>query len=78
VSPPFHYVEKGDENDAAISCSVSATLFFCFVKQETKFHGKNFTKFCEILRNKILQKKHTNIAKYEMNCQISSTTVNKV
>jgi hypothetical protein len=20
VAPPFHYVEKGDENDAAISC----------------------------------------------------------
>jgi hypothetical protein len=41
VAPPFHYVEKGDENDADISSSVSATLFFCFGKEEMKFRGKN-------------------------------------
>jgi hypothetical protein len=45
VAPPFHYVEKGDENDVAISCSVSATLFFCFVKQEAKFRLFRETKF---------------------------------
>jgi hypothetical protein len=49
VAPLFHYVEKGDENDAAVACSITATLFFCLVKQETKFRGKNFTKFREIL-----------------------------
>jgi hypothetical protein len=49
VAPLFHYVEKGDENNGDVSCSVTATLFFCLVKQETKFRGKNFTKFCEIL-----------------------------
>jgi hypothetical protein len=51
VAPPFHNVEKGDENDVAISCSIFATLFFCFVKQQTKFREKNFTKCREILLN---------------------------
>jgi hypothetical protein len=58
VAPLFHNVEKGDKNDGDVSCSVTATLFFCRVKQETKFCGKNFTKFREILfisRNEISQ-----------------------
>jgi hypothetical protein len=58
VAPPFYYVEKGDENNGDVSCSVFATLFFCLVKQETKFRGKNFMKFCKILfasRNGILR-----------------------
>jgi hypothetical protein len=75
VVPPFHYIEKGDKNDAAIFCSVSVTLFFCFVKQETKFRGKNFTKFCgknftkfhKTKFCKILRNKHKNFEKYEMN-----------
>jgi hypothetical protein len=70
VAPLFHYVEKGDKNDGDVSCSVTATLFFCLVKQETKFCGKNFTTFRKIAfisRNEISQSKHKNFAKYERN-----------
>jgi hypothetical protein len=34
VASPFHYEEKGDENDATISCSVSATLFFALFSRK--------------------------------------------
>jgi hypothetical protein len=61
VAPPFHYVEKGDENENLLLC-LRNIVFFCFVKQETKFRGKNFmkfrifhdTKFCEI-RNELFR-----------------------
>jgi hypothetical protein len=85
VAPPFHYVEKGDENDAAISWSVSATLFFRFVKQKTKFCGKNFTKFHLFRKKKFCEINIKNFVKYEGNylakfckillCEISSTTL---
>jgi Copine len=58
VAPPFHYVEKGDENDAAISCSVSATLFFASSSRKRNF----VTKISQISRNK-----HKNYSKYEKN-----------
>jgi hypothetical protein len=45
VASLFNYVEKCDENDGDVSCSVTATLFFCLVKQEMKFCGKNFANF---------------------------------
>jgi hypothetical protein len=47
VAPPFRFVEKGDKNDAAISCPV-------FVMQETKFRGKN----CVHSRGGLVMKKN--------------------
>jgi hypothetical protein len=44
VVTQFHYVEKGGKNDAALSCSSSATIF-CIIQQKAKFFDKNLTKF---------------------------------
>jgi hypothetical protein len=74
VAPLFHYVEKDEENDAAIFCSVSATLFL--LRQAgneiswLKFHEILYISRYEILvisQFEISQNKHKNFAKYEMN-----------
>jgi hypothetical protein len=44
VAPPFHYVEKGDENVAAIS--FSATLFLLLRQAGNKISWQNFMKLC--------------------------------
>jgi hypothetical protein len=64
VVPPFDYVEKGDKNDAAISCSVSPTLFFLLRQIGNKILWQNFHEILYILRYKISWNKHK---KYEMN-----------
>jgi hypothetical protein len=74
VAPLFHYVEKGDKNDRDVSCSVTATLFFCLVKQETKFRGKSFTKFREISRNFVYFAKRKFTKFGEINIKISQNT----
>jgi hypothetical protein len=68
VAPPFHYVEKGDKNDGNVSYSVTATLLFCLVNQETNFLWQ---KFHEILQNLVYFAKQ-NFAKFrEINIKIS-------
>jgi hypothetical protein len=38
VAPSFYYLEKGDENDAALSCSDSTTLFFTTIIRKVLLH----------------------------------------
>jgi hypothetical protein len=50
VAPLFHYVEKGDENDGDVSCSVTATLFFALSSRKRNFVAKisrNFVYFAK-------------------------------
>jgi hypothetical protein len=68
VAPLFHYVEKGDENDGDVSCSVTATLFF-FALSSRK---QNFV--AKISRNFVYFAKR-NFAKFrEINIKISPNT----
>jgi hypothetical protein len=67
VVPLFHYVEKGDENDGDVSCSVTATLFFALSSRKQNFVAK-------ISRNFVYLAKR-NFAKFrEINTKISRNT----
>jgi hypothetical protein len=47
VAPLFHYVEKGGENDAAVACSVTTTLFFLPQPAGNEILWQKFQKFLQ-------------------------------